>query len=165
VLHQQQFTTIEQLLNRLKKAFGIVGDIFNSDAELKRLGMGNQEKLVSYINRAQTVHSQIIEAGKSSGEVFTDAEITKLNKRFTRAFYCGLRDDIRSIIEKRNDLSPSEMYELAEAADQELKARRESQQIHTRRLLRGGFIDPPARPQRVAWRDQRNDYQRSNSYD
>jgi len=41
---------IEQLLNRLKKAFGIVGDIFDSDAELKRLGMGNQEKLVSYIN-------------------------------------------------------------------------------------------------------------------
>jgi len=161
-LHQQQFTTIEQLLNRLKKTFGIVGDIFHS--ELKRLGMGNQEKLVSYINRAQTVYSQIIEAGKSSGGVFTDAEITKLNKRFTRAFYCGLRDDIRSIIEKRNDLSLSEMYELAEAADQELKARRESQQIYTRRLLRGGFIDPPAHPQRVVWRE-RNDYQRSNSYD
>jgi len=32
-LHQQQFTTIEQLLNRLKKAFGIVGDIFDSDAK------------------------------------------------------------------------------------------------------------------------------------
>jgi len=93
-----------------------------------------------------------------------DAEITKLNKRFTHAFYCGLRDDIRLIIEKRNDLSPSEMYELAEAANQELKARRESQQIYTRRFLRGGFIDPLAR-QRVVWRDQRNDYQRSNSYD
>jgi len=44
------------------------------------------------------------------------------------------------------------MYELVEAADQELKARRESQQIYTRRLLRGGFIDHPARP---LWRDQR----------
>jgi len=73
--------------------------------------------------------------------------------------------DIGSIIEKRNDLSPSEMYELAEAADQELKVRRESQQIYTRKLLRGGFIDSPARPQRVVWRDPRNDYQRSNSYD
>jgi len=75
-----------------------------------------------------------------------NVEITKLNKRFTRTFYCGLRDDIGSIIEKRNDLSPSEMYELAEVADQELKARRESQQIYTHRLLRGGFIDPPFRP-------------------
>jgi len=54
-----------------------VGDIFDSNAELKRLGMGNQEKLVSYINRAQTVYSQITEAGKSLGEVFTDAEIIK----------------------------------------------------------------------------------------
>jgi len=82
-LHQQQFTTIEQLLNRLKKALRIVGDIFDSDAELKRLGMGNQEKLVSY--RAQTVYSQIIESGKSlGGGVFTDAEITKLNQNQTK---------------------------------------------------------------------------------
>jgi len=122
-LHQQQFTTTEQLLNCLKKVFGIVEDIFDFDAELKRLGMGNQEKLVSYINKTQTVYNQVIEAGKSSGGLFTDAEITKLNKRFIRAFYCGLRDDIRSITEKRNDFSPSEMYELAEAANQELKAR------------------------------------------
>jgi len=162
-LHQQQFTTIEQFLNRLKKAFGIVGDIFDSDAELKRLGMGTQEKLVSYINRAQTLYSQITEAGKSSGERFTDAEITKLNKRFTRAFYFGLRDDIRSVIERRNDLSPAEMYELAEAADQELRVRHESR-IYTRRPLRDRFTDLPARPQRVAWADQGNDYQRSNSY-
>jgi len=67
-LHQQQFTSIEQLLNRLKKAFGIVGDIFDSDAELKRLGMGNQEKSVSYINRTQTVYSQItLKQGRARG--------------------------------------------------------------------------------------------------
>jgi len=37
------------------------------------------------------------------------------------------------------------MYELAETADQELKARRnESQQTYTRRLPRGEFIAPPA---------------------
>jgi len=65
-LHQQQFAIIEQLLNRLKKSFGIVGDIFDSYAELKKLGMGNQEKLVSYIDH-QTVYNQIIEAEKSSG--------------------------------------------------------------------------------------------------
>jgi len=111
--------------------------------------MGNQKKLVSYIDRAQTVY-QIIEAEKSSGRPPTDAEIIKLNKRFTRAFYCGLRDDIRSIIEKRNDLSPSEMYELGETADQELKARRESQQTYTCRLSRDEFIAPqPASKSRM----------------
>jgi len=35
------------------------------------------------------------------------------------------------------------MYELAEMADQELKARRKSQQAYTRRLSRGEFIAPP----------------------
>jgi len=69
-LHQQQFAIIEQLLNRLKKSFGIVGDIFDFYAELKKLGMGNQEKLVSYIDSHQTIqylYNQIIEAEKSSG--------------------------------------------------------------------------------------------------
>jgi len=67
-------------LNRLKKLFGFVEDIFDSYAELKELGMENQEKLVSYIDRAQTVYNQIIEAEKNSEGPFTDAEITKLNK-------------------------------------------------------------------------------------
>jgi len=49
----------------------------------------------NYIDRAQIVYNQIIEAEKSSGGPPTDAEITKLNKRFICAFYCGLRDDIR----------------------------------------------------------------------
>jgi len=57
-----------------------VGDIFDSYAELKKLGMGNQEKLVSCIDKAQTIYNQIIEAEKSSGVSSTDAEIIKLNK-------------------------------------------------------------------------------------
>jgi len=64
-------------------------------------------------------------------------------------------DDIRSIIEKRNDLSPSEMYELAETAKQELKTRRESQQayIPSRRLPHGEFVASLARSQRSEWKD------------
>jgi len=38
------------------------------------------------------------------------------------------------------------MYELVETADQELKARRESQQTYTRRLSRGEFIAPSPQP-------------------
>jgi len=121
--------TIEQLLNHLKRLFGIVGYIYDSYAELGKLCMRNQEELVNYVDRVQTlqgsdVYNQIIEAEKSSGGPPTDAEITKINKRFTRAFYCGLSSDIRTI-EKRNDLSPSKMYEMAETANQELKARRD----------------------------------------
>jgi len=162
-LHQQQFASIEQFLNRLKKSFGIVGDIYNSHAELKKLCMRNQEKLVNYIDRAQTVYNLIIEAEKTSRGPLTDAEITKLNKRFTHAFYCGLRDNIRSIIEKRNDLSPSEMYEMAEMADQELKARRESQYLFTQTSARRVHCPSPARPQRGEWMNERNDHHRQDS--
>jgi len=120
-------TILESFKEDVIPSFGIMGDIYDSYAELKKLCMRNQEELVNYIDRAQTVYNQIIEAKKSSEGSPTDVEIIKLNKRFTHAFYCGLRGDIRSIIEKRNDLSPSEMYEMAETANQELKARREPQ--------------------------------------
>jgi len=65
--HQQQFATIEQLFNCLKRSFGIVGDIYDSYAKLGKLCMRNEEELVNYINRLQTVYNQIIEAEKSSG--------------------------------------------------------------------------------------------------
>jgi len=45
------------------------------------------------------------------------------------------------------------MYELAETANQELKARGESQQAYIHRLSRGEFIPPPpVRPQRSEWK-------------
>jgi len=52
-------------MNRLKTSFGITGDIFDSYAELKKLCIKNQENLVYYINKAQTMYDNIIEAEKS----------------------------------------------------------------------------------------------------
>jgi len=71
------------------------------------------------------MYNRIIEVEKSSGGSLTDADITKTNKRFTHMFYCRLPSDIRTIVGKRNDLSPSEMYEMAKTENQELKARYE----------------------------------------
>jgi len=51
-LHQQQFAAIEQLLNALKKSFGIMGDISDFYAELGKLCMRNREKLINYIDSA-----------------------------------------------------------------------------------------------------------------
>jgi len=123
-----------------------VGYIYDSYAELGKLCMRNQEELVNYIDRIQTVYNQIIEAERSLGEPLTDVEITKINKRFTHAFYCGLSSDIGTIVEKRNDLSPSEMYEMAETANQELKARREPRQAYTssRRFPANPLLPQPA---------------------
>jgi len=50
-------------LNRLKSSLGITRDI--SDTELGQLCMRNQEEAVDYIDRAQIVNSNIIEAEKS----------------------------------------------------------------------------------------------------
>jgi len=79
-LHQQQFAAIEQLLNALKKSFGIMGDISDSYAELGKLCMRNREELINYIDRAQTMYNRIIEAEKNSRGSLTDTDITKTNK-------------------------------------------------------------------------------------
>jgi len=46
------------------------------------------------------------------------------------AFYYGLPNNIRTLVEKRNDLSPIEMYKMIEKANQELEVRYESQQAY-----------------------------------
>jgi len=42
-----------------------MGDIYDSYAELGKLCMRNEEELVNYIDRLQTVYNQIIEAEKT----------------------------------------------------------------------------------------------------
>jgi len=74
-------------------------------------------------------------------------------------FYCGLPNDIRTLVGKRNDLSSIKMYEM-EKANQQLEMRYESQQAYTSscRFLRyesGAFQN---RSQRGEWRNQRNDH-------
>jgi len=45
-------------------------------------------------------------------------------------FYCGLPSDILTLIEKRNNLSPTEIYEMVEKMKQKLEMRYESQQAY-----------------------------------
>jgi len=46
-------------MNRLKTTFGIMGDIFDSYAELKKLCVKNRENAVDYIDKAQIVYNNI----------------------------------------------------------------------------------------------------------
>jgi len=87
-------------LNRLKSSLGITGDI--SDTELGQLCMRNQEEAVDYIDRAQIVYSNIIEAEKSLRGLLTNADIARINERFLRSFYSGLSSDLRTL-EQENE--------------------------------------------------------------
>jgi len=55
-------------MERLKTSFEITGDIFDSYAELKKLCVKNRRNVLHYIDRAQTVYNNIIEAEKSERE-------------------------------------------------------------------------------------------------
>jgi len=66
-----------------------MGDISDSYAELKKLCVKNREN-VDYINRAQIVYDNIIEAEKSERGPFTDSDVIRINGRFVHAIYCGL---------------------------------------------------------------------------
>jgi len=83
---------------------------------------------MDYIDGAQIVYNNI-EAEKSERGSLTNSDIAKINDRFMHAFYYGLPSDIRTLAEKRNNLSPTEMYEMVEKANQELiiEVRYESQ--------------------------------------
>jgi len=80
------------------------------------------------------------------------------------AFYCGLSNDIRTLVGKRNDLSPIKIYEM-EKANQQLEMRYESQQAYTSscRFPRYESGAPQNRSQRGEWRDQRNDRSKQDS--
>jgi len=54
------------------------------------------------------VYDNIIKAEKRDRGSFSDSNVAKINDH---AFYCGLPSDTRTLVEKRNDLSPIEMYD------------------------------------------------------
>jgi len=64
------------------------------------------------------VYNNVIETEKSEKEPLTNSDIARINNRFVHAFCCGLPSGIRILIEKRNDLSLTEVYEMVEKANQ-----------------------------------------------
>jgi len=51
--------------------------------------------------------------------LFTDSDVVRINGRFMR--FIGLLSDIWTLIEKQNDLSPIEMYEMVKKTNQEVR--------------------------------------------
>jgi len=67
------------------------------------------------------VYNNIIEAEKNERGSFKNSDVARINDRFVHALYCGLPSDIRTLVEKRNDLSLTEIYEMFEKAIKSLK--------------------------------------------
>jgi len=82
------------------------------------------------------------------------------------AYYCGLPNDIRILVQERNDLSLIEMYKMVEKANQELEVRCESQLAHisSYRFSRYECGAPRDCPQRGEWRDKKNDHSWQDSH-
>jgi len=86
-------------------------------------------------------------------------------------FYYELPNNIRilkveekELVEKRNDLSPTKMYEMIEKANQELEVRYESQQAYNSSHRFPRYESGASRNRlRGEWRNQRNNRSRQDS--
>jgi len=129
-LYQQQFATIGQLLDYLRNSFGIMGNISNSYIELGQLCMRNWEDIIDYIDRVQTMYSNIIEAQKTLREPLRpNVDIARINERYVHSFYSVLSSDIRTLREG-NDLPPAKMYEMIEKANPEIEVKYRAQRAY-----------------------------------
>jgi hypothetical protein len=76
-----------------------------------------------YIERAQNLYHNIIEAEKNEKQSLTNSDISRINCRFIDEFYYGLPGDIQTLIEKRDEFSPVEFYQIVEKANHREKVR------------------------------------------
>jgi hypothetical protein len=127
MLQGRRFTNIKQLIDRLQTSFGVSRDSCVWYAELKRLSLKRRESIAAYIERAQTLYNNIIEAERYEKQSLTDFDITRINGRFIDEFYCGLPNNIQILVEKRDARTPLELYEMVESANKKLEEKYNSQ--------------------------------------
>jgi hypothetical protein len=157
--------------------FGIIRDICNCYAELKKLSAERRQSISDYIGTAQILYDNIIEAEKNEKQSLTN--ISRINCRFINEFYYGLPSDIRTLVEKRDDLTPVEFYQIVEKANYKLEKKYDSQQVYvapykisrykpggkTRTISSYTLYDArkAARntPRRSEWRNYRNNWRDS----
>jgi len=119
-INNHKFTTIKQLTDRLQISFGTIRVTCDCNAELKNLSAGWQESdyIGDYIERAQILYDNIIAAEKNEKQSLTNSDISRINCRYLDEFYYDLLSDIRRLVEKRDDLTPVEFYQIVGKANQ-----------------------------------------------
>jgi len=62
----------------------------------------NRENIKDYIECAQIVYDNIIEDEKNQKQrrLLTNSDIARITSQFVHAFYCGLPNDILTLVEK-----------------------------------------------------------------
>jgi len=162
-------------------SFGIIRDTCDCYAELKKLSAGRRESIDDYIGRAQILYDNIIQAEKNEKQSLTNSDISRINCRFIDEFYYGIPSDIRTLVEKRDDLTSVEFYQIVEKANHRLEKKYDSQQAYavphtipryepgakTRTILSYTSYDAREAPRnpfrRSEWRNYRNDSNRHDS--
>jgi len=106
-----------------------MGDISNSYAELGQLCMRNRKGVIDYIDKVQTVFSNIIEAQMRLRD-HQNVDIARINERYVHLFYSVLSSDIRTLREG-NDLPPDKIYEMIEKTNPEIEVKYRAQRAYT----------------------------------
>jgi len=126
-LQGRRFTNINQLIDRLQVSFGVSRESCVWYAELDRFCLGRRESIAAYIERAQILYDNIIEAERYEKQSLAESDITRINGWFIDEFYCGLPSSIQTLVEKRDARTPVEIYEMVENANKKLEKKYNSQ--------------------------------------
>jgi len=122
-LYWRKFTNITQLIDKLKFLFMHSWQYYQ---KLDRLFLRRREDILDYIDRAQDLYDDIIEAERIENEPLTNSAISEIDHRFSTSFFRGLPVRIRQQM-MRNENKPSEKpYEVFEAA---IKATRQLEKM------------------------------------
>jgi len=126
-LQGRHFASIKQLIYRLQTSFGVSRNSFVWYAELEKLSQGRRESIAAYIERAQDLYDNIIEAERYEKQSLAQSDIIRISGRFIDKFYCGLPNNIQILVDRRDARTPVEMYVMVERANQMIETNHNSQ--------------------------------------
>jgi len=110
ILGEETRTTITELIDILKTAFGSRRTLLDCYANLKHLQQDQGEDILHYIDRTMTLHQEIIEAETHEKGCITDTISSEINSKVSIAFCLGLPCMIQLILRHSNYSLPSELF-------------------------------------------------------
>jgi len=114
----RHFATIKQFIERLQTSFGVPRNSHVWYTELENLSLGRRESIAAYIERAQVLYDNVIEAERYEKHSLAQSDISGISEHFMDELYCGLPNDIKAAVDKSKPRTPVELYEMVETANQ-----------------------------------------------
>jgi len=120
-LQGRHFATIKQFIERLQTSFGVSRNSHVWYTELENLSLRRRESIAAYIERAQVLYDNVIEAERYEKHSLAQSDINRISEHFMDEFYCGLPNNIKTAVDRSKARTPVEMYEIVEIANQRME--------------------------------------------